>query len=120
MTGWLCTGTGRDYPTQAKEELSARGDPSAAKQFAEKPTMLTSGAEALVEEEGFIAALKALRHPKPSFSANCKAARENKGLLAALKRCGTQTRCGTQNQTFSAACQGVPLQDRCYELIAEF
>jgi len=38
-----------------------------AKLFAEKPTMLTSGAEALVEEEGFIAALKALRHPKAEF-----------------------------------------------------
>ena len=44
-----------------------------AKQFAEKLTMLTSGAEALVEQKGFIAALKALRHPKPSFSANCEA-----------------------------------------------
>src|SRR5215471_9106419 len=48
--------------------------PSAAKQFAEILTMLTSGAEALVEQKGFIAALKALRHPKPSFSANCEAA----------------------------------------------
>jgi hypothetical protein len=29
-----------------------------------------SGAEALEQEKGFIAALKALRHPKSSFSAN--------------------------------------------------
>ena len=50
------------------------GLPSAAKQFAEKLDPSTSGAKALVESKGFIAALKALRHPKASFSANCKAA----------------------------------------------
>jgi len=33
----------------------------------------TSGAEALTEKKGFVAALEALRHPKSSFSANCKA-----------------------------------------------
>jgi hypothetical protein len=30
-----------------------------------------SGAKALEEEKGLIAALKALRHPKSSFSPNC-------------------------------------------------
>jgi hypothetical protein len=44
-----------------------------AKQFTEKLAIVTSGAEALTEKKGLIAALKALRHPKPSFSANCKA-----------------------------------------------
>jgi len=43
--------------------------------------MLTSGAEALLEQEGFIAALKALRHPKPSFFANRKAGRLQSVLL---------------------------------------
>jgi hypothetical protein len=32
-----------------------------------------SGAKALAENKGFTAALKALRHPESSFSANCKA-----------------------------------------------
>jgi hypothetical protein len=40
---------------------------------AEQPPFATSGAKALKETKGFIAALKALRHPKSSFSANCKA-----------------------------------------------
>ena len=44
-----------------------------AKQFAEKLALGTSVAEALTEKEDLIAALKALRHPKPSFSALCKA-----------------------------------------------
>jgi hypothetical protein len=48
--------------------------PSAAKQFAEKLGSSASGAKALGEREVFIAALEALRHPKSSFSANCKAA----------------------------------------------
>jgi hypothetical protein len=47
---------------------SYQGMPS---QFAEKLAFVTSGAEALTEKKGLIAALKALRHPKPSFSANC-------------------------------------------------
>jgi hypothetical protein len=34
---------------------------------------LPSGAEALAEKKSFIAALKALRHPKAGSSANCKA-----------------------------------------------
>jgi hypothetical protein len=42
----------------------------AAKQFAEK---LASGAKALGGKKGFIATLKALRHPKSSFSSNRKA-----------------------------------------------
>jgi len=37
---------------------------SAAKQFAEKLGSAASGAKALTEKEDFIAALKALRHPK--------------------------------------------------------
>ncbi|MGB9234294.1 MAG: hypothetical protein WCC04_07755 [Terriglobales bacterium] len=41
-----------------------------AKQFAEKLGGDTSGAKALAEKKGFIAALKALRHPKSSFSAS--------------------------------------------------
>jgi hypothetical protein len=40
---------------------------SAASQFAEKLALRTSGAKALTERKGFIAALKALRHPKPNF-----------------------------------------------------
>jgi hypothetical protein len=37
------------------------------KQFAEKPGCVASGAKALSEKKGLIAALKALRHPKSSF-----------------------------------------------------
>ncbi|SPF38319.1 hypothetical protein SBA1_20019 [Candidatus Sulfotelmatobacter kueseliae] len=44
-----------------------------AKHSAEKLALVTSGAKALTEKKGLIAALKALRHPKPSFSALCKA-----------------------------------------------
>jgi len=33
-----------------------------------------SGDKSLPEKKSFIAALKVLRHPKESFSANCKAA----------------------------------------------
>jgi len=43
-------------------------------QFAEKLGSAASGAKALTEKKGFIAALKALRHPKASFSANCEGA----------------------------------------------
>ena len=43
-----------------------------AKQFAEKLGSSPSGAKARDESKGFIAALKALRHPKASFSTNCK------------------------------------------------
>ena len=49
--------------------------PRPAKQFAEKLGRDASGAEALEEEKGLIAALKALHHPKSSLSANCKAVR---------------------------------------------
>jgi len=38
---------------------------AAAKEIAEKLDPRTSGAEARREKKGFIAALKALRHPKP-------------------------------------------------------
>jgi hypothetical protein len=38
---------------------------------AEKLGSAASGAKALTEKNGFITALKALRHPKASFSANC-------------------------------------------------
>jgi len=65
---------------------------SAAEQFAEKLGADASGAKALTEKEGFIAALEALRHPKSSFSANCEAASEGGPLSAAPKRCGTQNR----------------------------
>jgi hypothetical protein len=41
--------------------------PSAAKQSAEKLHPGTSGAKALTETKGFIAALKTLRHPKSEF-----------------------------------------------------
>jgi len=44
--------------------------PATAKQFAEKLGSAASGAKALASKKGFIAALKALRHPKSSFSAN--------------------------------------------------
>ena len=37
-----------------------------------KNSQETSGAKALSEKKGLIAALKALRHPKESFSANCE------------------------------------------------
>jgi hypothetical protein len=62
----------------------------------------TSGAESLAEKKGFIAALKALhpitpkavvmgtpalRHPKSSFSANCKATIDSTQLTARLKPC---------------------------------
>ena len=47
---------------------------SVAVEFAERPAQRTSGAKALTERKGFIAALKALRHPKPSFSADGLAA----------------------------------------------
>jgi hypothetical protein len=43
----------------------------AALQLAEELGSDSSGAKALEEYRGFIAALKALRHPKSSFSANC-------------------------------------------------
>jgi hypothetical protein len=36
--------------------------------------VIPSGAKALADKKGFTAALKALRHPKSSFSANFKAA----------------------------------------------
>ena len=55
-----------------------------AKQFAEKLASSTSGAEAPTEEKGFIAALEALRHPKASFSANCKAEIDFSGLTVRL------------------------------------
>jgi hypothetical protein len=45
---------------------------SAVKQFAEKFGSAASGAKAPGIKKGFIAALKALRHPKSSFSENCK------------------------------------------------
>jgi len=37
------------------------------KQFAEKPGCVASGAKALSEKKGLIAALKALRHPKSNL-----------------------------------------------------
>jgi hypothetical protein len=40
---------------------------TAALQFAEQLDLAGSGAKALTEEEGLIAALKALRHPKSGF-----------------------------------------------------
>jgi hypothetical protein len=43
-----------------------------AEEFAEKVSSDASGAEALSEKKDPIAALKALRHPKASFSANGK------------------------------------------------
>jgi hypothetical protein len=46
---------------------------TAASQFAEKLGPSTAEAKALTEKEGFIAALKTLRHPKSGFSANCSA-----------------------------------------------
>jgi hypothetical protein len=46
---------------------------SAAKAFAEKPAFRDLGAKALADEKGFIAALKALRHPKSSLFANYRA-----------------------------------------------
>jgi hypothetical protein len=44
-----------------------------AEQFAENVGAGASGAKALVEKTTFITALKALRHPKSSFSASCEA-----------------------------------------------
>jgi hypothetical protein len=44
-----------------------------------------SGAKALAERKAFIAALEALRHPKSSFSANCKARMFSCALAARLK-----------------------------------
>jgi hypothetical protein len=41
--------------------------------LAEKLDSAASGAKAFTGKEDFIAALKALRHPKASFSANCEA-----------------------------------------------
>ena len=58
---------------------------SAGKQSAEKLGRVTSVAKAPVERKGFIAALEALRHPKSSFSTNCKAARRVGTTIAALK-----------------------------------
>jgi len=52
-------------------KFNLRGQAAWAEQFAEA----NSGAKALAEKKGFIAALKALRHPKASFSANCQARR---------------------------------------------
>jgi len=43
------------------------------KQFAENSAPVASGAEALPEKRGIIAAPEALRHPKASLSANRKA-----------------------------------------------
>jgi hypothetical protein len=43
--------------------------------FAEKLALKTSGAEAPPEKKSFIAALKALRHAKSNFSANCSSDR---------------------------------------------
>jgi len=53
-------------------------------------SLATSGAEAPTEKKGLIAALKALRHPKPTFSALCesrglpKASRKTRGRLFGL------------------------------------
>jgi len=41
--------------------------PSAAKEAAEKVAFETSGAEARIQMKELIAALEALRHPKPDF-----------------------------------------------------
>jgi hypothetical protein len=41
--------------------------------FAEKNRVSRPGAKALADEKGFIAALKALRHPKSSLFANYRA-----------------------------------------------
>jgi hypothetical protein len=53
---------GRGFQPRRQEPPKNR-----ALQFAEKLGLGTSGAKALIEIKGFIAALKALRHPKPSF-----------------------------------------------------
>ncbi|MGP8092002.1 MAG: serine hydrolase [Candidatus Sulfotelmatobacter sp.] len=55
-----------------------------AEQFAEKSRFRTSGAKALTQGRGFIAALKVLCHPKPSFSANYKAATRRAAALLAV------------------------------------
>jgi hypothetical protein len=56
-----------------------------AEQFAERLCSGTSGAKALAENAGFTAALKALRHPKSSSSANCEAALFKTFILTAAE-----------------------------------
>jgi|SRR5258708_1657304 len=67
----------------------------AAKQFAEKLGSEPSEAKALTEKKSFIAALKALRHPKASFSANCKAFIHFARFTARLKAAPFQKRTRT-------------------------
>ncbi len=50
------------------------------------PEQRTSGAKAPTKKKRLIAALKAPRHPKPSFSALCKALPKERRVVAALKR----------------------------------
>jgi hypothetical protein len=65
-----------------------KGTASGTKQSAEKLSSGASGAKALAENKGLTAALKALRHPKSSFSANCKA--QDFFVSARLKPCPFQ------------------------------
>ena len=67
-------GSSADFEIIPQRDASSHGEKTSirgqrALQFAEKLGLATSGAKALGEEKGLIAALKALRHPKESFSA---------------------------------------------------
>ena len=73
--------------------------PSAAKQFAEKLGSSASGAKALAERKVFIAALEALRHPKSSFSADCKA-RVFLASTARLKPCPSRSQLASFHSRF--------------------
>jgi len=65
---------------------------SAAKQFAEKLGLATTGDKSIPEKKSFTAALKALRHPKASFSAYCKAGIDSIRLTARLETAPFQDR----------------------------
>jgi hypothetical protein len=58
---------------------------AAPEKSAEKLRLPTSGAKALSENKRLIAALNALRHPRPSFSADCEAAVGDQAIPLCLK-----------------------------------
>jgi hypothetical protein len=80
-----------------------------AEQIAEKLHPSTSGAKALTETKGFIAALKTLRHPKSSFSANCEATIDFAVLTARLgsRALSKRTRTSGTVPLQCAACSAV-------------
>jgi hypothetical protein len=95
------------------------GHPSSGYQFAEKLARETSGAKALLEKKGLIAALKALRHPKASFSANCYALRPSHAIqpYGSLPHISRRGRKG-QAQT-SANCSTTILGQHIVEIVRD-